>query len=69
MPLCIVFLASGTSYIKHEMPLTAFRWSLSGSLERLCCEDEELLCQCVGLFSWGLHLTVHFSDFLSLVPS
>lgn len=30
MPLCIVFLASGASYIKHEVPWTAFIWSLSG---------------------------------------
>jgi len=30
MPLCIVFLASGASYIKHEVPRTAFIWSLSG---------------------------------------
>ena len=39
------------------------------SLERLCCEDEELFYQCAVLFLWGLNLNVHFNDFLSLVPS
>jgi hypothetical protein len=69
MPLCIVFLASGASYIKHEVPRTAFRWSLSGHWNVCVARMRSRFDQWAVLFSWGLNLNVHFSDFLNLVPS